>query len=186
MKLVLSGNTVIGHGENLIPMGCTVIDSDTGKIYQNATIAECENCPKDLDIIGYEYRSGVFVPCHPYGSLYTKKQFEDVMAYVLALLSPEEPSSDYRVTITNNSNETCTVNYYDENNASKSATLGAGSTLHIIVAKESTFTILSAGRNEMTIYDHSDTIEVVADDWLNDRQRFVFKVNGDGEIYFEQ
>lgn len=185
MKLVLSGNTVIGHGENLIPMGCTVIDTDSGKIYENATIAECENCPKDLDIIGYEYHAGVFVPCHPYGSLYTKKQFEDVMAYVLALISPEEPVYIYSVDITNDAEERCTVSYYNENYELTTADLEGISTLNITVPKGTDIDILSAGNNEMHIANYSDTIALMSEDWVDVKQRFVFRVNGDGEIYFD-
>lgn len=68
MKLALSGKRVIGYGENLIPMGGTVIDTDTNKVYQNATIAECDGCPSDIDLVGYEYHAGNFVPCAPYGT----------------------------------------------------------------------------------------------------------------------
>lgn len=185
MKLVLSGNTIIGHGENLIPMGCTVVDTVSGKVYQNATIAECENCPKDLDIIGYEYHAGVFVPCHPYGSLYTKKQFEDVMAYVLALITPEEPVYICSVTITNDAEERCTVSYYNENNESTTADMEGISTLNITVPKGTEIAILSAGNNEMAIANYSESIDLVSNDWIDTKQRFVFKVNGDGEIYFE-
>lgn len=68
MKLVLSGNRVIGYGENLISMGGTVIDTDANKVYQNATVAECDGCPSDIDLVGYEYHAGTFVPCAPYAS----------------------------------------------------------------------------------------------------------------------
>lgn len=185
MKLVLSGNTIIGHGENLIPMGCTVVDTDSGKVYENATIAECENCPKDLDIIGYEYHAGVFVPCHPYGSLYNKKQFEDVMAYVLALITPEEPAISYNVNITNDANASCVVDYYSAGNELVSTTLESGGTLNLTVAPETDITIQSFGSGEMSLADYSDTIELVSEDQMDTRRRFVFRVYGDGEIYFE-
>lgn len=68
MKLALSGKRVIGYGENLIPMGGTIIDTDTNKVYQNATIAECDGCPSDIDAVGYEYHAGTFVPCAPYAA----------------------------------------------------------------------------------------------------------------------
>lgn len=66
MKLALSGNRVVGYGENLVPMGGTVVDTDTNKVYQNATVAECDGCPSDIDKVGYEYHAGMFVPCAPY------------------------------------------------------------------------------------------------------------------------
>lgn len=68
MQLVLSGKRVITHGENFIAMGGTVINPDTGAVYQNATIAECDCCPADIDRVGYEYHAGEFVPCPPYGT----------------------------------------------------------------------------------------------------------------------
>jgi hypothetical protein len=48
-------------------MGGTVINTETNRVYQNATIAKCESCPSDIDEVGYEYHAGVFVPCAPYG-----------------------------------------------------------------------------------------------------------------------
>ena len=68
MQLVLSGNRVISHGEDcFLAMGGTVICTQTGRVFQNATVAECENCPSDIDTVGYEYHAGVFIPCAPYG-----------------------------------------------------------------------------------------------------------------------
>ena len=67
MQLVLSNNRVLAHGENFIAMGGTVINTETNRVYQNATIAKCESCPSDIDEVGYEYHAGVFVPCAPYG-----------------------------------------------------------------------------------------------------------------------
>jgi hypothetical protein len=67
MQLVLSNNRVIAHGENFLSMGGTVINTATGDKYENATVAECENCPSDINEVGYEYHAGVFVPCAPYG-----------------------------------------------------------------------------------------------------------------------
>lgn len=67
MQLVLSNNRVITHGENFLAMGGTVINTVTGAKYENATVAECENCPSDIDEVGYEYKGGVFVPCAPFG-----------------------------------------------------------------------------------------------------------------------
>lgn len=67
MQLVLSNNRVIAHGENFIAMGGTVINTVTGVKYENATIAECEGCPSDIDSVGYEYHAGQFKPCAPYG-----------------------------------------------------------------------------------------------------------------------
>lgn len=48
-------------------MGGTVVNPDTGKVYQNATVVECDGCPSDIDKVGYEYHAGQFVPCAPYG-----------------------------------------------------------------------------------------------------------------------
>ena len=68
MQIVLSGNRVIAHGEDcFLAMGGTVICEETGKAYPNATIAEVDAIPADVDSVGYEYRAGVFVPCAPYG-----------------------------------------------------------------------------------------------------------------------
>lgn len=67
MQLVLSNNRVIAHGENFLAMGGVVINTETGAKYENATVAECEGCPSDINEVGYEYHAGVFVPCAPYG-----------------------------------------------------------------------------------------------------------------------
>ena len=68
MQLVLCNNRVIAHGSGFISLGGVVINNTTGKKYENATIAECNNCPSDIDKVGYEYHAGVFVPCAPYGN----------------------------------------------------------------------------------------------------------------------
>lgn len=70
MQLVLSNNRVIAHGENFLSMGGTVINTVTGAKYENATVAECEGCPSDIDSVGYEYHAGQFIPCAPYGKGY--------------------------------------------------------------------------------------------------------------------
>lgn len=67
MQLVLSKNRIIAHGENFLSMGGVVINTETGAKYENATVAECEGCPSDIDKVGYEYHAGVFVPCAPFG-----------------------------------------------------------------------------------------------------------------------
>ena len=67
MQLVVSGNRILAHGDGFLSMGGTVINTETGKAYQNATVVECENCPSDIDKVGYEYHAGAFVPCAPYG-----------------------------------------------------------------------------------------------------------------------
>ena len=67
MQLVLSNNRVIAHGSGYIALGGVVVKKTTGEKYDNATIAECSNCPSDIDKVGYEYHAGVFVPCAPYG-----------------------------------------------------------------------------------------------------------------------
>lgn len=67
MQLVLSNNRIISHGENFLAMGGVVINTETGARFENATIAECEGCPSDIDEVGYEYHAGVFKPCAPYG-----------------------------------------------------------------------------------------------------------------------
>lgn len=68
-QLVLSGNRVIAHGEEcFLAMGGTVICPDSGRVYQNATVANIEGAiPTDIDEVGYEYHAGEFVPCAPYG-----------------------------------------------------------------------------------------------------------------------
>lgn len=67
MQLVLIGNRIVAHGANFLSMGGVVINTETGKSYENATVAECEGCPSDIDQRGYEYHAGTFVPCAPYG-----------------------------------------------------------------------------------------------------------------------
>lgn len=68
MQIVLSGNRVIAYGDNcFLAMGGTVICEETGKAYSNATVAEVDVLPADIDRVGYEYHAGVFVPCAPYG-----------------------------------------------------------------------------------------------------------------------
>ena len=67
MQLVLIKNRVVAHGENFLSMGGVVINTETGAKYENATIAECEGCPSDIGIVGYEYHAGEFVPCAPFG-----------------------------------------------------------------------------------------------------------------------
>lgn len=68
MQIVLVGNRVVAHGDNcFLSMGGTVICEDTGKAYPNATVAEVDAIPADIDTVGYEYHAGVFVPCAPYG-----------------------------------------------------------------------------------------------------------------------
>ncbi len=66
MQLVLSNNRVIAHGENFLALGGVVINTETGAKYENATIAECDGCPSDIDKVGYKYHAGAFVPCAPF------------------------------------------------------------------------------------------------------------------------
>lgn len=68
MQLVLSNNRIVAHGENFLAMGGVVINTETGARHENATIAECDGCPSDIDKVGYEYHAGVFVPCAPFGT----------------------------------------------------------------------------------------------------------------------
>lgn len=67
MQLVLINNRIVAHGENFIAMGGVVINTETGAKFDNATIAECDGCPCDIDKVGYEYHAGTFVPCAPFG-----------------------------------------------------------------------------------------------------------------------
>lgn len=68
MQIVLVGNRVVAHGEDcFLCMGGTVICKETGKAFSNATVAEVDTIPADIDTVGYEYHAGVFVPCAPYG-----------------------------------------------------------------------------------------------------------------------
>lgn len=67
MQLVLVNNRIIAHGEGFLAMDGVVINTETGAKYENATIAECDNCPSDIGEVGYEYHAGVFKPCAPYG-----------------------------------------------------------------------------------------------------------------------
>lgn len=80
MQLVLCNNRVIAHGGNYLSMGGVVINTDTGAKYNNATIAECECCPSDINEVGYEYHAGVFVPCAPYGKGNNNGYFMEVCA----------------------------------------------------------------------------------------------------------
>lgn len=67
MQLVLSNNRVLSHGGNYLAMEGVVINIETGERYERATLAECDNCPSDIDKVGYEYHAGTFVPCAPFG-----------------------------------------------------------------------------------------------------------------------
>jgi hypothetical protein len=67
MQLVVSGNRILAHGEGFLAMGGTVIHNETGRVWQSATVVECDCCPTDIDSVGYEYHAGQFVPCAPYG-----------------------------------------------------------------------------------------------------------------------
>lgn len=67
MQIVLSNNRVIAHGGNYMAFDGVVINTETGERYERATVAECDNCPSDIDTVGYEYHAGTFVPCAPYG-----------------------------------------------------------------------------------------------------------------------
>lgn len=69
-QLVVSGNRILGHGKDcFLSMGGTVTCENTGSVYQNATIVTHEGeIPADIDRVGYEYHSGVFVPCAPFGT----------------------------------------------------------------------------------------------------------------------
>lgn len=69
MQLVLSNNRVLAYSKSdiFISMGNTVVNIQNRKVYQNATIAECDCLPSDIDKVGYEYRNGQFVPCAPFG-----------------------------------------------------------------------------------------------------------------------
>lgn len=67
-QLVVSGNRILAHGTNCFySMGGTVVCPDTQKVYQNATVVICDALPSDIDVVGYEYHSGEFVPCAPFG-----------------------------------------------------------------------------------------------------------------------
>lgn len=67
MQLVLSNNRVLTYGENFIAIGGVVINTETNKKYDNATIAECDCVPSDINDVGYEYHGGAFIPCAPFG-----------------------------------------------------------------------------------------------------------------------
>lgn len=68
-QLVISGNRVLAHGEGFVSMeNDTVLSTKTGTVYQNAAVAECEALPADIDTVGYEYHTGVFVPAAPFGA----------------------------------------------------------------------------------------------------------------------
>lgn len=68
-QLVLSGNRVIAHGEDcFLCMGGTVICTETGRAWSNATVANVTGgIPADIDSVGYEYHAGEFIPCAPFG-----------------------------------------------------------------------------------------------------------------------
>ena len=67
MQLVLINNRVLTYGENFVSLAGIVYNTESEKYYKNATIAECESLPDDIDSVGYEYHAGAFVPCAPYG-----------------------------------------------------------------------------------------------------------------------
>lgn len=63
-QLVVSGNRIIAYGEDcFLSMGGTVICTETERVFQNATVVNCDCIPCDLDEVGYEYHAGEFVPC---------------------------------------------------------------------------------------------------------------------------
>lgn len=68
-QLVLSGNRILAHGEDcFLSMGGTVICTQTGRTFSNATVANVTGgIPADIDSVGYEYHAGEFVPCAPFG-----------------------------------------------------------------------------------------------------------------------
>ena len=67
-QLVVSGNRILAYGTDCFySMGGTVICPETERVYQNATVVNCEKIPSDIDLVGYEYHSGEFVPCAPFG-----------------------------------------------------------------------------------------------------------------------
>lgn len=67
-QIVISGNRILAHGEDcFLAMGGTVICPDTGRVYQNATVATVDALPADIDSVGYEYHAGDFIPCAPFG-----------------------------------------------------------------------------------------------------------------------
>lgn len=68
MQLVLSNNRIIAYGENFLVKDNTVVNMESGIEYENATVAECDSYPSDIDVVGYEYHAGVFVPCAPFGT----------------------------------------------------------------------------------------------------------------------
>ena len=70
-QLVISGNRILayGEGECFLQMGEHVICLETASLYQNATVVNYEaELPEDIDLVGYEYHNGAFVPCAPYGT----------------------------------------------------------------------------------------------------------------------
>ena len=68
-QLVVSGNRVLAYGDScFLSTGGTVVCTVTGRVFQNATVVnDCGPLPSDIDSVGYEYHSGAFVPCAPYG-----------------------------------------------------------------------------------------------------------------------
>lgn len=67
-QIVISGHRILAHGEDcFLAMGGVVICQNTGRIFQNATVANVDEIPADIDAVGYEFRAGKFVPCAPYG-----------------------------------------------------------------------------------------------------------------------
>lgn len=67
-QLVVSGNRILAYGEDCFAvMGEIIKCSTTGEEYTNATVTTCEEFPKDIGKVGYEYHAGQFVPCAPFG-----------------------------------------------------------------------------------------------------------------------
>ena len=67
-QLVVKGNRILSYGEDcFIAVNGNVICTNENKVYENATVVECDNIPSDIDSVGYEYHSGAFVPCAPFG-----------------------------------------------------------------------------------------------------------------------
>ena len=69
-QLVVIGNRIVAYGEDCFDVSADgVTDIITGNTYNNATVVEhTADLPTDIDVVGYEYCAGKFVPCAPYGT----------------------------------------------------------------------------------------------------------------------
>lgn len=60
-QIVVSGNKILAHGEDCFSVtNNTVLCSETGRVFQNATVVTVDEFPDNIDSCCYEYDCGEF------------------------------------------------------------------------------------------------------------------------------